>query len=131
MCFACEGIDAAQLGISPALAARARRIETTLPGRRVAEEAWEVLLGQRGGSLPWPVMQRLMTCLSDAENSLCARLRCGGVEAEPTPMSGTWAGQGSRSLPTAPRVQPESRDENLSLAWFGRPVGRTSDQGAH
>jgi hypothetical protein len=81
MCFACEGMDLPQMGISPAMAARARRLEAAMPGRRVAEEAWEVLLGQRGGSLPWPVMQRLMTCLSQAENSLCARLRCDGVQA--------------------------------------------------
>jgi len=82
MCFACEGLEPPQLGISPAMAARARRIEAAMPGRQVTEEAWQVLLGQRGGSLPWPVMQRLMTCLSQAENSLCARLRCDLVDTQ-------------------------------------------------
>jgi hypothetical protein len=80
MCFACEGFDAAQLGISPAMAARARRIEATMPGSPVPERAWRILLGEEGGSIPWPIMQRLMNCLSKAENSLCARLRCDGVE---------------------------------------------------
>jgi hypothetical protein len=79
MCFACEGVEAPQLGISPALAARARRIEAAMPGRAVPEQAWRVLLGQEGGSLPWPVMQRLMLCLDKAENALCARLRCDAV----------------------------------------------------
>jgi hypothetical protein len=79
MCFACEGFDATELDISPALAARAQRIEAATPGRCVPERAWRILLGQESGSLPWPVMQRLMVCLDKAENSLCARLRCDGV----------------------------------------------------
>jgi hypothetical protein len=79
MCFACDGFDPAQLGISPALAARARRIEATLPGRPVPDQAWRVLLGEEGGAIPWPVMQRLMQCLDKASESLCARLRCDAV----------------------------------------------------
>jgi hypothetical protein len=89
MCFACDGMGAPQLGINPALAARARRIEAAMPGRRVTEQAWRVILGQEGGSLPWSVMQRLMMCLDKAENSLCARLRCDGVALElPLPRAG-------------------------------------------
>jgi hypothetical protein len=81
MCFACEGFDAAQLDVSPALASRARRIEATMPGRPVPELAWRILLGQEQGSIPWPVMHRLMICLDKAENALCARLRCEAVTA--------------------------------------------------
>ena len=82
MCLACEGFDAAQLGISPALAARARRIEAAMPGRPVPDRAWRILLGEEGGSIPWPFMQRLMDCLDKASQSLCAHLRCDAVEAD-------------------------------------------------
>jgi hypothetical protein len=79
MCFACEGFNASQLGINPALAARARRIEAAMPGRKVADQAWRILLGEEGGSIPWPAMQRLMQCLDKAANSLCANLQCEAV----------------------------------------------------
>ena len=67
------------MGIAPALAARARRIEAAMPGRKVSHTAWRVLLGEEGGSIPWPEMRRLMECLDKAEQSLCARLRCDPV----------------------------------------------------
>ncbi len=82
MCEACEsGEFAEQVGIGPALAARARRIEAGLPGEPVPDQAWRILLGQEGGAIPWPQTQRMMTCLEEATKSLCARLRCDLVAA--------------------------------------------------
>ena len=80
MCDACEtGEFLPQAGIGPALAARARRIEATLPGDPVPDQAWRILLGQQGGAIPWQQTQRMMTCLEAATASLCARLRCDPV----------------------------------------------------
>lgn len=87
MCLACEGFDAAQLGVSPALAERARRIDATLAGRKVPEWVWHILLGQEHGSVPWPVMQRLLHCLDKAESALRARLRCDAVEGSGAALS--------------------------------------------
>jgi hypothetical protein len=78
MCFACE-TGAGQMGIAPALAARARKIEAAMPGRPASEESWRILLGETGGAIAWPDMRRLMECLDKAEQSLCARLRCEAV----------------------------------------------------
>lgn len=77
MCWACEeGEFAEQVGIAPALARRARRIEAELPGELVPEQSWRILLGSEGGSIPWTETERMMRCLEEATNSLCARLRC-------------------------------------------------------
>jgi len=82
MCEACEsGEFAEQKGIGPALARRAQRIEAALPGDPVPEQAWRILLGQEGGAIPWAQTQRMMSCLEEATNSLCARLRCDLVAA--------------------------------------------------
>ena len=75
MCQACEGSEA-QAGISPALAAHARRIESTMGGAQVADESWEILLGRRGGSVPWPETQRMLTSLDLAARKVGGRLRC-------------------------------------------------------
>jgi hypothetical protein len=80
MCWACEeGEFAEQFGIPPALARRARRIEAALPGTPVAEKSWRIFLGLQGGSIPFPETQRMMECVEQASQSLCARLRCDAV----------------------------------------------------
>ena len=82
MCDACEsGEFTQQAGIGPALAARARRIETGLPGERVPDQAWNIMLGKEGGAVAWADTQRMMACLEQASQSLCARLRCDFVQA--------------------------------------------------
>ena len=75
MCSACEGGDE-QAGISPILAARARRIESTMPGPKVPGNYWNILLGKAGGSVPWPETQRMLKALDQAEQRLGAGLRC-------------------------------------------------------
>ncbi len=65
-----------QAGIRPALAARARAIEAAMPGGRASEREWRVLLGQEGGSLPWPVMERLLRCVDEASRQPGSRLEC-------------------------------------------------------
>lgn len=83
MCEACEsGEFAEQVGIGPALARRARRIEASLPGEPVPEQAWRIFLGQDGGAIPWAETQRIMTSLEEATKSLCARLRCDPIAVE-------------------------------------------------
>jgi hypothetical protein len=75
MCSACEaGED--QAGISPILAARARRIESTMLGPKVPDQAWEILLGRAGGSVPWAETKRMLTALDLAEQRPGAGLRC-------------------------------------------------------
>lgn len=75
MCGACEAGEP-QAGISPALAAHARRIEALMPGPKVADEAWEILLGRRGGAVPWMETQRMLRCLDQAVQKAGGRLRC-------------------------------------------------------
>ena len=75
MCEACEADDR-QAGISPALAARARRIEAAMTGPPVPEASWDILLGRRGGAVPWRDTQRMLTCLDMAAQMTGARLRC-------------------------------------------------------
>ena len=74
----CEACDAAtqQAGISPALASRARRIEAALPGQKVPDTAWEILLGRSGGAVPWTQTKRMLACLDQAAQQAGARLRC-------------------------------------------------------
>ena len=75
MCSACEGADE-QAGISPMLAARARRIEATMFGPKVPDQSWDILLGRSGGSVPWLETKRMLTALDLAEQRLGAGLRC-------------------------------------------------------
>jgi hypothetical protein len=75
MCAACE-TNEQQAGISPALAARARLIEATMLGAKVADRSWEILLGRAGGSVPWPETQRMLTALDQAAQRPGAILRC-------------------------------------------------------
>jgi hypothetical protein len=75
MCAACEGADE-QAGISPILASRARRIEATMPGPKVPDQSWNILLGKAGGSVPWLETQRMLKALDQAEQRLGAGLRC-------------------------------------------------------
>ena len=75
MCIFCEG-DETQVGIPPALAARARRIEAAMPGERVPEEAWRIMLGEIGGNIAWPHTQRMLASLDEAAKIVSARLRC-------------------------------------------------------
>ncbi|WP_158924301.1 hypothetical protein [Acidisphaera sp. S103] len=75
MCSACEGADE-QAGISPILAARARRIEARMPGPKVPDQYWDILLGHAGGSVPWPETRRMLTALDQAEQRPGAALRC-------------------------------------------------------
>jgi hypothetical protein len=75
MCDACEsGEFAEQLGIGTALAKRARRIEAGSPGDPVLNQAWRILLGQKGGAIAWSHTQRMMNSLEDATKPLCAQL---------------------------------------------------------
>ena len=72
MCEVCEtGLQ--QVGITPTLAARAKRLEGAMPGVKVPDHDWEILLGRAGGAVPWAQMQRMLGCLE-----LAARreLRC-------------------------------------------------------
>ena len=71
--------DGDQAGIRPALAARARRIEATMPGEAATDRDWRVLLGQEEGALSWAVMQRLSACLDAAAGSRGALLQCEGA----------------------------------------------------
>ena len=66
MCLACEAGDAAQAGVSRALAARARAIEAALPGERVPEAAWRIIAGEAGGAIAWRDHLRILTCLDQA-----------------------------------------------------------------
>lgn len=75
MCEACEAGER-QAGISPALAAHARRIEKSMPGPVVSEEAWDIMLGRQGGSVPWIETKRMMSSLDLAAQKIGGRLRC-------------------------------------------------------
>jgi hypothetical protein len=75
MCQACEAGEQ-QAGISPALALHARRIEAAMVGPKVPDHAWEILLGRRGGAVPWVETQRMLTCLDLAVQKAGGRLRC-------------------------------------------------------
>jgi hypothetical protein len=75
MCEACEA-QARQAGISPALAAAARRLEDAMAGAKVSEQAWEILLGRQGGAVPWTETQRMLTCLDLAAQKTGGGLRC-------------------------------------------------------
>ena len=75
MCAACEA-GARQAGISPALADQARRLEKAMPGAKVPDQAWDILLGRQGGAVPWPETQRMLACLEHATQKARARLRC-------------------------------------------------------
>lgn len=75
MCEACEAGAPGQRGIGAALAARARAIEATRPGPRVAEDCWAILLGQHGGALSWAEHARMLSCLDQAGAELAARGR--------------------------------------------------------
>jgi hypothetical protein len=75
MCWSCDaGVE--QAGIKPALAARARAIEATMPGTRASDQDWRILLGQEGGALAWSITQRLFTCLDEAATRPGSRLVC-------------------------------------------------------
>ena len=75
MCATCEG-DERQAGISPGLAEHARRIEASMQGVAVSAESWDILLGRRGGAVPWMETQRMLTCLDLAAQKASGRLRC-------------------------------------------------------
>ena len=75
MCAACEAGEQ-QAGISPALAAHARRIESAMPGPKIPDHAWEILLGRSGGAVPWTETQRMLSCLDLAAQRIGGRLRC-------------------------------------------------------
>jgi hypothetical protein len=68
-----------QAGISPALAARARRIEAALDGAPVPEDAWRIFLGHASGAIAWPHTQRILNALDAASNTPSAHLRCDAV----------------------------------------------------
>jgi hypothetical protein len=75
MCEACEAGER-QAGISPALAAHARRIEATMTGPKIPDHAWDILLGRSGGAVPWVETQRMLACLDLAAQKVGGRLRC-------------------------------------------------------
>jgi hypothetical protein len=75
MCAACEA-GGQQAGISPALAAHARRIEAAMPGPKVPNQAWDILLGLSGGAVPWVQTQRMLSCLDLATQRVGGGLRC-------------------------------------------------------
>jgi len=78
MCQACEAGER-QAGISPALAAYARRIENTMPGPKVPDQSWEILLGRQGGAVPWAETQRMLASLDQAARKTNSRLRCDAI----------------------------------------------------
>ena len=75
MCQACEAREQ-QAGISPALAVHARRIESAMPGPKVPDLSWNILLGRSGGAVPWVETQRMLSCLDLAAQRAGGRLRC-------------------------------------------------------
>ena len=75
MCADCEA-EGQQAGISPALAAHARRIEAAMRGPKVPDLSWDILLGRSGGAVPWAQTQRMMSSLDLAAQRVGARLRC-------------------------------------------------------
>ncbi|HEY1932240.1 MAG TPA: hypothetical protein VGG99_09535 [Acetobacteraceae bacterium] len=79
MCMFCDYPQQQQAGISPALAARARRIEARWSGECVPEEAWRIFLGHSSGAIAWQYTQRILTALDEASASPSALLRCDAV----------------------------------------------------
>jgi hypothetical protein len=79
MCLACEGQSEEQVGIPPALLARARDVERTRPGEAVPEAAWDILAGSMGGAIAWPHYQRMLECLEVAAESSRNRFVCKAV----------------------------------------------------
>lgn len=79
MCMFCDYPQQRQAGISPALAARARRIEARQSGDKVPEEAWHIFLGHASGAIAWPHTQRILAALDAASDSPSAHLRCDAV----------------------------------------------------
>jgi len=75
MCWACEG-GGEQVGIGPALAAHARRIEAVMPGPAIPDEAWAIFLGHAEGSVLYAQTRRMMECVEAATTKIGARLRC-------------------------------------------------------
>jgi hypothetical protein len=75
MCEACEAAGQ-QAGISPVLAARARRLEAAMPGEKVPDSHWDILLGHAGGAVPWAQTQRMLECLDLATRRMGSGLRC-------------------------------------------------------
>lgn len=75
MCEACDA-EGRQAGISPALAAAARRLEAAMAGAKVSDQAWDILLGRQGGAVPWMETQRMLTCLDLAAQKARGGLRC-------------------------------------------------------
>jgi hypothetical protein len=75
MCAACEA-GGQQAGISPALAAHARRIESAMPGPKVPDHSWDILLGRAAGAVPWVETRRMLSCLDLAAQRIGGRLRC-------------------------------------------------------
>ena len=75
MCEACEA-DGQQAGISPALATRARQLEAAMPGAKVPDHAWDILLGRSGGAVAWAHTQRMLECLDRAAERVGGGLRC-------------------------------------------------------
>jgi hypothetical protein len=72
MCEACEN-TAETARPSPALIARTRAIEATLPGERVDAAAFAVFFGAAGGAIGWGEYQRLLQCRAAAADELAAR----------------------------------------------------------
>jgi hypothetical protein len=81
MCMFCYYPEQPQAGISPALAARARRMEAAQAGERVPDKAWEIFLGKESGPVAWRHTARILAALEEASNSPSARLRCDAVAA--------------------------------------------------
>ena len=75
MCEACESAGQ-QAGISPVLATRARRLEAAMPGEKVPDDYWNILLGHSGGAVPWAQTRRMLECLDLATRRTGADLRC-------------------------------------------------------
>ena len=75
MCEACE-TNGQQAGISPVLAARARQLEAVMPGEKVPDGCWDILLGHSGGAVPWAQTRRMLECLDLATGRPGAGLRC-------------------------------------------------------
>ena len=69
MCADCfdEDGEVDQLQVTQELIHHARRIEEDLPGELLSEEAWEIFLGSRSGSLVWADHERMARCREAAQ----------------------------------------------------------------
>ncbi|HEY1412776.1 MAG TPA: hypothetical protein VGF36_11585 [Rhodopila sp.] len=47
-----------------------------MPGTKVPDQAWEILLGRLGGAVPWAETQRMLASLEQASRKVGGRLRC-------------------------------------------------------